>query len=79
MLFTIDARTIKRSWVKYVFSIWFLFLALGLLKLLLNNWFSGSIQWEVKLEGRIECTAAIVSDFSQVGVQLLIYQVILVQ
>lgn len=29
------------------------------------------MQWEIKLEGRIECTAAIVSDFSQASVQLL--------
>ena len=29
-------------------------------------WCSGSIQWEVKLEGRIESSAAIVGDFSQV-------------
>ncbi|KAK7390082.1 hypothetical protein VNO78_25381 [Psophocarpus tetragonolobus] len=29
---------------------------------------SGSVQWETKLEGRIECTAAVVSDFSQVVV-----------
>ncbi|KAJ9131836.1 hypothetical protein P3X46_034748 [Hevea brasiliensis] len=29
---------------------------------------SGSIQWEVKLEGRVECSAAIVADFSQVVV-----------
>ncbi|KAF9624677.1 hypothetical protein IFM89_012948 [Coptis chinensis] len=29
---------------------------------------SGLVQWEVKLEGRIECSAAIVDDFSQVVV-----------
>lgn len=29
---------------------------------------SGILQWEVKLEGRIECSAAIVDDFSQVVV-----------
>lgn len=27
---------------------------------------SGSIRWEVKLEGRVECSAAITGDFSQV-------------
>ncbi|KAJ6854991.1 acyl-activating enzyme 19 isoform X1 [Populus alba x Populus x berolinensis] len=32
------------------------------------NALSGSIQWEVKLEGRIESSAAIVGDFSQVVV-----------
>jgi hypothetical protein len=51
--------------------IWYIFYFLKLLKLLLNNWFSGSMQWETKLEGRIECTSAIVSDFSQVCIQLL--------
>lgn len=30
--------------------------------------FSGSVQWEIKLEGRIECSAAISGDFSQVVV-----------
>ncbi|CAL9064870.1 putative acyl-activating enzyme 19 isoform X1 [Musa acuminata AAA Group] len=29
---------------------------------------SGSIRWEVKLEGRVECSAAITGDFSQVVV-----------
>ncbi|KAJ8771311.1 hypothetical protein K2173_026488 [Erythroxylum novogranatense] len=29
---------------------------------------SGSVQWEAKLEGRIECSAAIAGDFSQVVV-----------
>ncbi|KAJ8499034.1 hypothetical protein OPV22_009586 [Ensete ventricosum] len=29
---------------------------------------SGSIRWEVKLEGRVECSAAIAGDFSQVVV-----------
>eukprot|EP00257_Ricinus_communis_P018927 XP_015577767.1 putative acyl-activating enzyme 19 isoform X2 [Ricinus communis] len=29
---------------------------------------SGSVQWEVKLQGRIECSAAIVADYSQVVV-----------
>ncbi|PIA58756.1 hypothetical protein AQUCO_00500595v1 [Aquilegia coerulea] len=29
---------------------------------------SGNLQWEAKLEGRIECSAAIVDDFSQVVV-----------
>lgn len=28
--------------------------------------FSGSVKWEIKLEGRIECSAAILGDFSQV-------------
>ncbi|XP_027334446.1 putative acyl-activating enzyme 19 isoform X2 [Abrus precatorius] len=37
-------------------------------KFLCLNARSGSVQWEIKLEGRIECTAAIVSDFSQVVV-----------
>ncbi|XP_073227086.1 putative acyl-activating enzyme 19 isoform X3 [Cicer arietinum] len=37
-------------------------------KFLCINARSGSIQWDIKLEGRIECTAAIVSDFSQVVV-----------
>ncbi|XP_039684808.1 putative acyl-activating enzyme 19 isoform X4 [Medicago truncatula] len=37
-------------------------------KFLCINVRSGSMQWEIKLEGRIECTAAIVSDFSQVVV-----------
>lgn len=27
---------------------------------------SGSVQWEIKLEGRVECSAAILSDFTQV-------------
>nr|XP_048331209.1 putative acyl-activating enzyme 19 isoform X4 [Ziziphus jujuba var. spinosa] len=31
-------------------------------------WFSGSVQWKIKLEGRVECSAAIVGDFSQVVV-----------
>lgn len=26
----------------------------------------GSVQWEIKLEGRVECPAAILGDFSQV-------------
>lgn len=30
--------------------------------------FSGSVQWEIKLEGRIECSAAVLADFSQVVV-----------
>ncbi|KAG7994868.1 hypothetical protein I3843_01G080500 [Carya illinoinensis] len=29
---------------------------------------SGSVKWEIKLEGRIECSAAILGDFSQVVV-----------
>ncbi|XP_027907269.1 putative acyl-activating enzyme 19 isoform X1 [Vigna unguiculata] len=37
-------------------------------KFLCINARSGSVQWEIKLEGRIESTAAIVSDFSQVVV-----------
>ncbi|XP_061346780.1 putative acyl-activating enzyme 19 isoform X2 [Gastrolobium bilobum] len=37
-------------------------------KFLCINARSGSVQWEIKLEGRIECTAAIVSNFSQVVV-----------
>ncbi|KAL3026908.1 hypothetical protein AAZX31_03G019100 [Glycine max] len=37
-------------------------------KFLCINARSGSVQWEIKLKGRIECTAAIVSDFSQVVV-----------
>nr|KYP76965.1 Acyl-CoA synthetase family member 4 [Cajanus cajan] len=37
-------------------------------KFLCFNARSGSVQWEIKLEGRIECTAAIVCDFSQVVV-----------
>ncbi|KAK2407264.1 AMP-dependent synthetase and ligase family protein [Trifolium repens] len=37
-------------------------------KFLCINARSGSMQWEIKLEGRIECTSAIVSDFSQVVV-----------
>ncbi|XP_043696810.1 putative acyl-activating enzyme 19 isoform X2 [Telopea speciosissima] len=32
------------------------------------NAISGFVQWQVKLEGRIECSAAITSDFSQVVV-----------
>lgn len=27
---------------------------------------SGTVEWETKLEGRVECSAAIVDDFSQV-------------
>ncbi|RDY02984.1 putative acyl-activating enzyme 19, partial [Mucuna pruriens] len=38
-------------------------------KFLCINARSGSVQWEIKLEGRVECTAAIVSDFSQVKSQ----------
>ncbi|KAK6919855.1 AMP-binding enzyme, C-terminal domain [Dillenia turbinata] len=37
-------------------------------KLLCINATSGLVQWTVKLEGRIECSAAIVCDFSQVVV-----------
>ncbi|XP_015950867.1 putative acyl-activating enzyme 19 isoform X1 [Arachis duranensis] len=37
-------------------------------KFLCINARSGSVQWEIKLDGRVECTAAIVSDFSQVVV-----------
>ncbi|KAL5062134.1 hypothetical protein RYX36_023871 [Vicia faba] len=37
-------------------------------KFLCINARSGSIQWEIKLEGRVECTAAVVPDFSQVVV-----------
>ncbi|KAK7292530.1 hypothetical protein RJT34_15381 [Clitoria ternatea] len=37
-------------------------------KFLCINARSGSVQWEIELEGRIESTAAIVSDFSQVVV-----------
>jgi len=59
---TIDGRTI----------FWFLFSFLALLKLVSNQCFSGSVQWEIKLEGRIECTAAIVSDFSQVYIFFLL-------
>lgn len=28
--------------------------------------YSGSVQWEIILDGRIECSAAITGDFSQV-------------
>ncbi|XP_044482387.1 putative acyl-activating enzyme 19 isoform X3 [Mangifera indica] len=35
-------------------------------KFLCLNAKSGSVQWEIKLEGRVECPAAIVGDFSQV-------------
>ncbi|XP_050280846.1 putative acyl-activating enzyme 19 isoform X3 [Quercus robur] len=37
-------------------------------KFLCVNAKSGSVQWEVKLEGRIECSAAVLADFSQVVV-----------
>ncbi|XP_031259561.1 putative acyl-activating enzyme 19 isoform X3 [Pistacia vera] len=37
-------------------------------KFLCINAKSGSVQWEIKLEGRVECPAAIVGDFSQVVV-----------
>ncbi|KAF1876556.1 hypothetical protein Lal_00021270 [Lupinus albus] len=37
-------------------------------KFLCVNARSGSVQWEITLEGRVECTAAIVSDFTQVVV-----------
>ncbi|MED6196704.1 hypothetical protein PIB30_049837 [Stylosanthes scabra] len=37
-------------------------------KFLCVNARSGSVQWEIKLDGRVECTSAIVSDFSQVVV-----------
>ncbi|CAL0324542.1 unnamed protein product [Lupinus luteus] len=37
-------------------------------KFLCINARSGFVQWEITLEGRIECTAAIVSDFTQVVV-----------
>ncbi|XP_057455302.1 putative acyl-activating enzyme 19 [Lotus japonicus] len=46
----------------------YLFIGSHAHKFLCINARSGSIQWEIKLEGRIECTAAIVSDFSQVVV-----------
>lgn len=40
--------------------------------------FSGSVQWEVKLEGRIECSAAVLADFSQVVHFIVcLYQVLL--
>ena len=28
--------------------------------------YSGFVQWEVQLEGRVECSAAILGDFSEV-------------
>ncbi|KAI4356845.1 hypothetical protein L6164_000832 [Bauhinia variegata] len=46
----------------------FLFIGSHSSKFLCINARSGSIQWEIKLEGRVECTAAIVGDFSQVVV-----------
>lgn len=35
------------------------------------NWLSGLVRWEVKLEGRVECSAAITGDFSQVCYYLM--------
>ncbi|KAJ4959494.1 hypothetical protein NE237_026605 [Protea cynaroides] len=46
----------------------YLFIGSHSQKFLCVNAISGSIQWQVKLEGRIECSAAITSDFSQVVV-----------
>ncbi|XP_057981012.1 putative acyl-activating enzyme 19 isoform X2 [Malania oleifera] len=44
----------------------FLFIGSHSQSFLCVNCKSGSVQWEVKLEGRIECTAAIPGDFSMV-------------
>lgn len=44
------------------------------------NLFSGSIRWEIELEGRIECSGAILDDFSQVlhhFIAFVLYHVIL--
>ncbi|KAL2337423.1 hypothetical protein Fmac_011869 [Flemingia macrophylla] len=46
----------------------YLFIGSHSRKFLCLNARSGSVQWEIQLEGRIECTAAIVCDFSQVVV-----------
>ena len=37
-----------------------------ILKLAANLSCSGSVRWSVKLEGRVECSAAITGDFSEV-------------
>ncbi|KAL7238340.1 hypothetical protein ACSBR2_004443 [Camellia fascicularis] len=46
----------------------FLFIGSHSYKFLCVNAKSGSVQWEIKLEGRIECSAAILGNFSQVVV-----------
>ncbi|KAI9072791.1 hypothetical protein K1719_045233 [Acacia pycnantha] len=46
----------------------YLFIGSHSYKFLCINARSGSVQWEIKLEGRVECSAAIVCDFSQVVV-----------
>ncbi|XP_028791262.1 putative acyl-activating enzyme 19 isoform X9 [Neltuma alba] len=46
----------------------YLFIGSHSCKFLCINARSGSVQWETKLEGRVECSAAIVCDFSQVVV-----------
>ncbi|XP_058228620.1 putative acyl-activating enzyme 19 isoform X2 [Rhododendron vialii] len=46
----------------------FVFIGSHSFKFLCINAKSGFVQWETKLEGRIECSAAIIGDFSQVVV-----------
>ncbi|KAL6964876.1 hypothetical protein U1Q18_035929 [Sarracenia purpurea var. burkii] len=46
----------------------FLFIGSHSYKFLCINAKSGFVQWEIKLEGRIECSAAIIDNFSQVVV-----------
>ncbi|KAI8572502.1 hypothetical protein RHMOL_Rhmol01G0204200 [Rhododendron molle] len=46
----------------------FVFIGSHSFKFLCINAKSGVVQWETKLEGRIECSAAIIGDFSQVVV-----------
>ncbi|KAJ4836983.1 hypothetical protein Tsubulata_011272 [Turnera subulata] len=46
----------------------YLFIGSHAQKFVCVNAKSGSVHWEVKLEGRIECSAAVVADFSQVVV-----------
>ncbi|KAG9150683.1 hypothetical protein Leryth_008162 [Lithospermum erythrorhizon] len=54
--------------IVYTGSDTFLFIGSHSFKFACINANSGSVHWEIKLQGRIECSAAILDDFSQVVV-----------